>query len=97
MNLKDRLRIWLKEQTVSTDGMDRIKPLRKISLSMLPTLLAKQVRMNFLPIFKFLEPVLLNLPKKDGDITEEIIQKTYDDCISFLQRRVSYLFQKDDS
>ena len=93
VNLKDGLRIWLKEQTISTDGMDRIKPLRKISLSMLPKRLAQQVRVNFLPIFKFLEPVLLNLPKEDGDITEEIIQKAYDDCISFLKGRVSYLFQ----
>ena len=94
VNLKDGLRIWLKEQTVSTDGIDRIKPLRKISLAMLPKRLAQQVRMNFLPIFKFLEPVLSNLPKEDGDITEEIILKAYDDCISFLKGRVSYLFQR---
>jgi len=97
VNLKDGLRIWLKEQVISTNGMDRIKPLRKISLSMLPKRLAQQVRMNFLPIFKFLEPVLLNLPKQDGDITEELLQKTYDDCISFLQSRVSYLFVKGRS
>lgn len=94
LNLKDGIRIWLKEQTVSKDGIDRIKPLRKISISMLPKRLAQQVRMSFLPIFKFLEPVLLNLPKEDADITEEIIQKAYENCISYLQGRVSYLFQK---
>ena len=49
--------------------------------------MAQQVRVNFLPEFKFLEPVFLNLPKEDGDITEEIIQKAYNDCISFLRQR----------
>ena len=97
VNLKDGLRIWLKEQVVSTDGMDRIKPLRKISLSMLPKRLAQQVRVNFLPIFKFLEPVLLDLPKQDRDITDDLLQKTFDDCIAFLQSRVSYLFGKSRS
>jgi hypothetical protein len=92
-NLKDGLRCWLKEQVVSTNGMEKVKALKTISPTMLPKQVARQFRMNWQPVFKFLDPVLKELPRDTNSITDEVFETVYASCIDFLRERVSYVWK----
>jgi hypothetical protein len=84
-NLRDGLRCWLQEQVVSVDGKEKVKALRTISASMLPTTLARQFFTNWQPIFKYLEPVLESVPR-DKVVTDEDLERVYNKCMDFFKR-----------
>lgn len=92
-NLMVGLRCWLMEQVVSVDGSDKIRPLRKIKSVELPPSVLKQLQVNWMPILKFLEPVLQEVPLGEV-VTEERLQQVHQQCIDFLKARVSYVWKK---
>ena len=92
-NLRDGLCCWLQEQVVSVDGREKVKPLRSVSASMLPATLARQFNSNWQPIFKFLDPVLRTLPRDNVGVTDDVLERVYDECMVFLKERVSYLWK----
>ena len=68
--------------------------MKTISPTMLPTTLSRQFRTNWQPIFKFLDPVLNGLPRDTNNLTDEVFERVYGDCMDFLKERVSYLWKE---
>ena len=91
-NLSVGLRCWLKDQNVSVEGNEVVKAYRLLSPAMLPPSLAKSFRTNWLPIFKYLEPVLGGVPR-NIEVSEEEIEKLLEACMVFLKERLSYLWK----
>lgn len=93
-NLREGLRCWLKDQVVSTDGLEKVKAFKTIAPNMLPNTLSRQFRTNWQPIFKFLDPVLKELPRDTNELTDEAFARVFVDCMDFLKERVSYLWKE---
>ena len=75
-NLLEGLRFWLQDQSVNVEG-NQVKAFRFFTAStMLPEHLSKQFRTNWLPIFKFLDPVLKDVPR-NVPVTNEVIERVY--------------------
>jgi len=91
VNLLQGLRCWFRDQVASEDGK-RVRAFRLITPKMLPGPLASQFRVNWLPIFNFLEPVKA-IPRHSV-LTDERIDALYVECIEFLRSRVSYLWNR---
>ena len=91
-NLLAGLRCWLKDQVVSIDGNQMVKAFRFFTAGMLPDPLSVSFRKNWLPIFRFLDPVLKEVPRNVA-VTDEVVEKVYGECIEFLEKRVSYLWK----
>lgn len=92
-NLRDGLRYWLQDQVVSVDGSERIKALRLISPSMLPATLGRQFRTNWQPIFKYLDPILKEIPRNTV-VTDEVFERVFNECMEYLKEHVSYLWKE---
>ena len=91
-NLLAGLRCWLKDQVVSVDGKEKVKAFRFFTATMLPDALSKNFRKNWLPIFKYLHPVLKEVPRNVA-VTDEVVEKVYCECMVFLKEQVSYLWK----
>jgi len=98
-NLKEGLRYWLNDQVVSGNVREVVNPFMKMSVDMLPDRLRRPFRTNWMPIFKFLEPVLKELPvQRAGErLSEQEIQNVFNRCLEFLKGRVSYLWKQGGS
>jgi hypothetical protein len=94
--LKDGLRSWLMDQVVSVDGTEKVRALRFVPAGMLPAKLSRQFRTNWQPIFKFLDPVLKDVPR-GVVVTEGVFERVYSECTEFLKDKVSYLWKKERS
>ena len=91
-NLLEGLRCWLNDQVVSEDGLEKVKAYRLMTAKMLPDLLSRQFRTNWLPIFKYLDPILKTLPR-NVHVTDEEIVSIHGKCMVFLKERVAYLWK----
>jgi len=98
-NLKEGLRYWLNDQVVSGNAREVVNPFMKMSVNMFPEPLRRPFRTNWMPIFKFLDPVLKELPVRRVGVrlSEEEIQNVFNKCVEFLKERVSYLWKRRGS
>lgn len=98
--LKEGLRLWFGGQTVSEDGRQIIRPFRKLTLSLLPKKLHDTYKVQWRPIFTFIEAGMKDT--ENGGIlppnfTGDNLEKYYVACLEFLRRRVSYCFKKGNA
>ena len=92
--LKEGLRLWLHGMTVSEDGKLRVCPFRRLQQSDFPTKALKDTfKLQWKPIFTYLEEVLKDLPRQTIGMTVTEIDSYYERCVEFLRNRVSYCFK----
>ena len=95
VNLLQGLRCWFRDQVASDDGK-RVRAYRlfppKMLTKMLPEPLATKFRVNWLPIFNFLDPVKA-IPRH-AVLTDDGINDLYVECMEFLKSRVSYVWNR---
>jgi len=98
--LKEGLQLWFGGQTVSEDGTQVIRPFRKLTLSLLPKKLNATFKVQWRPIFKYIEEGMKNTVNADilsTDFTGDDLEKYYSSCLEFLRGRVSYCFKNGNS
>jgi hypothetical protein len=96
VRLREAIRFWLFGQTVSSDGHERVRPFRKLTLVMLPRNLNAMFRTKWLPIFKYLQEVLAPQSTETFEDDEDEIEQKYQRALAHLKERVSYCWNKTD-
>jgi len=101
--LKEGLRLWFGGQTVSEDGTQVIRPFRKLALSLLPKRLHNTYKVQWRPIFTYIEAGMKDMEEDGGgmilptNFTGDDLEKYYAACLEFLRGRVSYCFKKGNA
>jgi hypothetical protein len=95
VTLREGLRIWLRGQSVSTDGAKVVKPFRKLTLPGLPgPSLKNKYKVQWKPIFSYMEENgAYKVSRSTQQMTDGEIERIYDQCVNFLKDDVSYCFQ----
>jgi hypothetical protein len=79
VTLREGLRFWLREQTVSTDGAKCVKPFRQLKLPAgLPSpSLKNKYKVHWKPIFSYLEENgAYEMPRNMQQMTDKVIKKS---------------------
>ena len=92
--LREAIRFWLKGQTVSLDGQERVQPFMNLKIAMLPHNLKATFRTHWLPIFKFLAEKLETQSTEAFEDDEVEIEEKYLRCAAHLKEHVSYCWNK---
>jgi hypothetical protein len=95
--LREAIHFWLKGQTVSSDGQERVRPFMKPTLARLPRNLNAAFRTQWLPIFKFLEEKLATQSTETFEDNEDEIEQKYRGYLTHLKDWVSYRWNKTKS
>ena len=92
INLHDAIHLSFSGMMVSTNGIEQVRPFRKLHMNTLPTRnLQNHFRTAWKPIFKYLDDnVDIDI---DSVPTSNTINEYYDICIAVLETRVSYYFE----
>ena len=92
--LREGLQFWLKGQSVSQDGRNRVRPFRKLEANLLPKKIRAPFYMKWKPIFTYLERgAELGLPEDTGEMTADEVNGAFDKCVDYLKRTVSYCWR----
>jgi hypothetical protein len=90
--LTQALRLWLKGQTVSADGLTFVRPYRQLKPIRLPNnALQQKLRGQWQQLFRFVEPAL-KLPRDTTTMSEADLNDAIKKMWTHLQERVSYCF-----
>jgi hypothetical protein len=95
--LQEATRFWLKGQTMSSDGQERVRPFMKLMLAMLSRNLNATFRTQWLPILKFLEEKLATQSKETFEDDEDETEQKYRRCLAHLKDQVSDCWNKTKS
>ena len=91
--LKQGLRFWLFGQSADIEGNRVVRPFRKLKTSLLPIALRNKFKINWCPIFCYLEDKL-PLPRNTTMMTEAEFDVYFCDCVEVLNNRIPYVFSK---
>ena len=91
--LKQGLRFWLFGQSADIEGNRVVRPFRKLKTSLLPLGIRNKFKINWCPIFRYLED-RVPLPINTITMTEAEFDAYFGDCVDLLKNRVSYAFSK---
>ena len=96
ITLQPALRFWLCGMSVSTDGLQRVRPFIKLSLRDLPERIKSSFKLNWKGIFDFLHDDAIAMVDFQAlalpDTQNQEVHAAYTRCIDSLQKRVSYCF-----
>ena len=86
--LKDGLVFWLKGQTVSVDGLQVVRPFRKLRMIDLPQRLKSPFKLQWTALYRMLERGV----EFPDEFVEDEFENLYRECIELLRQKVSYCF-----